>query len=190
MSNRSEVLRAGSAVIEQARIGAPAVGATTVSTGRGRPRTRGFDRPRFLPIITALVFIYLFAPILVVTWFSFNSKQSLNVFGTPSFKWYDTLIHDPLITGSLLASIEIALVTMVVSTVIGTLLAFGLVRARSRWSRPTDILMLLNLVSPEVVTGVALLLVFSEAGGFLSQFGIQFGLSPVTVVLGHITPGA
>jgi spermidine/putrescine transport system permease protein/putrescine transport system permease protein len=47
--------------------------------------------------------------------------------------------------------------------------------------------MLLNLVSPEVVTGVALLLVFSEAGGFLLQFGIQFGLSLTTVVLGHIT---
>ena len=78
-------------------------------------------------MITALVFVYLFAPILVVTWFSFNSKRSLNVFGTPSLKWYDELIHDPIITGSLFASIEIALITMVVSTVIGTLLAFGLV---------------------------------------------------------------
>jgi spermidine/putrescine transport system permease protein/putrescine transport system permease protein len=187
MSERPQVLPAGAAVIPRQRIGAPMADAPGVTTGRRRPRARGFDRPRFLPVITAVVFVYLFAPILVVTWFSFNSKQSLNVFGTPSLKWYDQLIHDPIITGSLFASIEIALVTMVVSTVIGTLLAFGLVRARSRASRPTDIMMLLNLVSPEVVTGVALLLVFSEVGGFLSQYGIQFGLSLTTVVLGHIT---
>src|ERR1700692_1889412 len=135
MSGGPQVLRAGSAVIDRERIATPTGKAPEAMMGRRRPRARGFDRPRFLPIITALVFVYLFSPI---------------------------------ITGSLFASIEIALVTMVVSTVIGTLLAFGLVRARSRLSRPTDILMLLNLVSPEVVTGVALLLVFSAAGGVLS----------------------
>jgi ABC-type spermidine/putrescine transport system permease subunit II len=181
------VLRAGSAVVHRGRIGTPASEASDIMSARRRPHPRAFDRPRFLPIFTALVFIYLFAPILVVTWFSFNSKQSLQVFGSLSLKWYGELVQDPLITGSLFASLEIALVTMVVATAIGTLLAFGLVRARSRANRPTDVLMLLNLVSPEIVTAIALLLVFSQAGAFLSQFGIQFGLSLVTVALGHIT---
>jgi spermidine/putrescine transport system permease protein len=187
VSERVPVLRADTAVIHRGRVGTPASQASEVMSGRRRPHPRAFDRPRFLPIFTALVFIYLFAPILVVTWFSFNSRRSLNVFGSPSLTWYDQFVHDPAITGSLFASIEVAFVTMLVSTLIGTLLAFGLVRARSRASRPTDVLMLLNLVSPEVVTGVALLLVFSEAGAYLSQFGIQFGLSLITVVLGHIT---
>ena len=129
--------------------------------GRRKPHPRSFDQPRFLTVFTALVFVYLFAPILVVTWFSFNSKRSLQIFGSPSLTWYDELIHDPAIQGSLFASIEIAFVTMVVSTLIGTLLAFGLVRARSRANRPTDVLMLLNLVSPEIMTAIALLLVFS-----------------------------
>ena len=53
---------------------------------------------------------------------------------------------------------------MLVATVMGTLLAFGLVRSRSRVNRPADVLMLLNLVSPEIVTAIALLLVFSEVG--------------------------
>jgi spermidine/putrescine transport system permease protein len=181
------VLRARSAVIHRGRVGTPAAEASDVLSRRRQPHPRSFDRPRFLPIFTALVFVYLFAPILVVTWFSFNSKQSLQVFGSPSLTWYNQLLHDLTIQSSLFASIEIAFVTMVVSTVIGTLLAFGLVRARSRASRPTDVIMLLNLVSPEIVTAIALLLVFSEAGGFLSQFGIQFGLSLVTVALGHIT---
>ena len=187
MRGRFAVGRAGSAVIHRGRIGTPAAEASEVIGGRRQPHRRAFDQPRFLTIFTALVFVYLFAPILVVTWFSFNSKRSLQVFGSPSLTWYDQLLHDPGIIGSLVASIEIAVVTMVVATVIGTLLAFGLVRARSRANRPTDVLMLLNLVSPEIVTAIALLLVFSQAGALLSQFGIQFGLSLVTVALGHIT---
>jgi spermidine/putrescine transport system permease protein len=178
MSERLPMLRAGSAVIHRGRFGTPAAEVSDVLSGRRRPHPKAFDRPRFLTIFTALVFIYLFAPILVVTWFSFNSKRSLQIFGSPSLTWYEQLVHDPTITGSLFASIEIALVTMVVSTVIGTLLAFGLVRARSRASRPTDILMLLNLVTPEIVAGIAFLLVFS-------QLGITFSIA--TVIIGHIT---
>jgi spermidine/putrescine transport system permease protein len=187
VKGRLAVGRAGSTIIHRGRIGTPAAEASEVMSGRRHPHRRAFDQPRFLAIFTALVFVYLFAPILVVTWFSFNSKRSLQVFGSPSLTWYGQLIHDPDIIGSLVASIEIALGTMVVATAIGTLLAFGLVRARSRANRPTDVLMLLNLVSPEIVTAIALLLIFSEAGGLLSQFGIQFGLSLATVMLGHIT---
>jgi spermidine/putrescine transport system permease protein/putrescine transport system permease protein len=178
MKGRFAVERAGSAVIHRGRMGTPAAEATDVLMGRRRPHPRGFDEPRFLALFTALVFVYLFAPILVVTWFSFNSKRSLQIFGSPSLTWYDQLMHDPTITGSLVASIEIALVTMVVATAIGTLLAFGLVRARSRANRPTDVLMLLNLVTPEVVTGIAFLLVFS-------QLAIPFSIG--TVIIGHIT---
>src|SRR6202011_4775529 len=71
-----------------------------------------------------------------------------------------------------------AFVTMLVSAAIGTLLAFGLVRARTRLARPTDVLMLLNLVSPEIVTAVAFLLLFSQLG---------LTLSLRTVIIGHIT---
>ena len=169
-------------------MGTPAsVASEVVRAGHRPPPRRGFDQPRFLAFFTALVFLYLFAPILVVTWFSFNSKRSLQVFGSPSLTWYSQFLNDPAIIGSLVASIEVAVVTMIVSTVIGTLLAFGLVRARSRLNRPTDVLMLLNLVSPEIVTAIALLLVFSQLGGVLSQYGVQFGLSLLTVALGHIT---
>jgi spermidine/putrescine transport system permease protein/putrescine transport system permease protein len=117
-------------------------------------------------------------PILVVFWYSFNSRKSTQIFGTFSLTWYQTLLNDPIMKGSLFASIQIALVTMVVSALLGTLLAFGLVRARSRLNRPTDVMMLLNLVSPEIVTAIALLLVFT-------QLGLTLDLK--TVMLGHIT---
>jgi ABC-type spermidine/putrescine transport system permease subunit II len=167
-----------SQLLHRGRVGTPASVASDVVAGRRPSSRRGFDRPRFLVVFTALVFVYLFAPIIVVTWFSFNSKRSLQVFGTPSLTWYRQLFKDPAIIGSLAASVEVALVTMVVATTIGTLLAFGLVRAQSRANRPTDVLMLLNLVTPEIVTGIALLLVFSQLG---------LTLSLTTVIIGHIT---
>ena len=176
MSEHPLIRRAETAVIERPAVGVPSRAA--VATRRQpRPR-RGFDRPRFLAVFTALVFVYLFMPILVVFWYSFNSRKSTQIFGTFSLTWYQTLLNDPVMKGSLFASIQIALVTMVVSALLGTLLAFGLVRARSRLNRPTDVMMLLNLVSPEIVTAIALLLVFT-------QLGLTLDLT--TVMLGHIT---
>jgi ABC-type spermidine/putrescine transport system permease subunit II len=157
------------------------------AVGKRPPRARPFDRPRFLRVFTALVYLYLFAPIFVVFLFSFNSKRSTQIFASFSLRWYDVLIHDQSMLGSLQASIEVALVTMTVATAIGTLLAFGIVRARSRVNRPTDVLMLLNLVSPEIVTAIALLLVFSELGTILTPLGFKIGLSLTTVAIGHIT---
>jgi ABC-type spermidine/putrescine transport system permease subunit II len=152
--------------------------APAVATGRHRRPRRGFDQPRFLAVFTALVFVYLFTPILVVLVFSFNSKRSTQIFGTLSLTWYQTLMSDQGMKDSVVASIEIAVGTMVVATALGTLFAFGLVRARSRFNRPADVTMLLNLVSPEIVTAIALLLVFTQLG---------MTLSVTTVVLGHIT---
>lgn len=175
MSEHPLIRRAETAVIDRPVVGAPV--RPDVATRRPR-RRRGFDRPRFLAVFTGLVFVYLFTPILVVFWYSFNSRKSTQIFGTFSLTWYQTLLNDPVMKGSLFASIQIALVTMVVSALLGTLLAFGLVRARSRLNRPTDVMMLLNLVSPEIVTAIALLLVFT-------QLGLTLDLT--TVMLGHIT---
>ena len=165
----------------------PRAGAPAVVEGKRPPRPKPFDRPRFLTVFTVLVYLYLFMPIFVVFLFSFNSKRSTQIFGSFSMRWYDVLIHDSSMLASLQGSIEVAFVTMIVGTALGTLLAFGLVRSRSRVNRPTDVLMLLNLVSPEIVTAIALLLVFSEVGSFLLQFGLKVGLSLTTVALGHIT---
>jgi spermidine/putrescine transport system permease protein len=175
----SESIKVSRAEAATLRRPAPGIAARpTTLTGRRPPKVRQFDQPRFLALFTALVFVYLFAPILVVFWYSFNSRRSTQIFGSFSLKWYQALLNDPVMKDSLFASIEIALITMVVAALLGTLLAFGLVRARSRLNRPSDVLMLLNLVSPEIVTAIALLLVFT-------QLGLTLSLN--TVILGHIT---
>jgi spermidine/putrescine transport system permease protein len=151
--------------------------ASTATRRRRRP-PRGFDRPRFLRVFTWLVYLFLFAPILVVILFSFNSIKSLQNFEGFSLQWYEEFLNDSTLRESLFVSLEIAAVTMVVATVIGTALAIGLVRARARWAPGANVLMLIPLVTPEIVAGISALLIFS-------QIGIQ--LSFWTIVLAHIT---
>ena len=139
---------------------------------------KDFDRPRFLRVFTALFFVFLFAPIALVVLFSFNSSKSLQNFDGFSFRWYEQFFGSESLRDSLAASVQIALVTMVVATVIGTLLAYGLVRSRTRWSGGLNVLMLVPLVTPEIVAGVSALLVFT-------QVGLQLSLT--TIILGHIT---
>ena len=137
-----------------------------------------FDRPRFLRVYTALFFVFMFLPILLVVVFSFNNQRSLQRFTGFSFEWYQRFFDNESLTGSLRASIEIATVTMLVGTFLGTLLAFGLVRARTRWVGGANILMLIPLVTPEIVAGVSALLLFTQLG---------LRLSLLTIMLAHIT---
>jgi spermidine/putrescine transport system permease protein/putrescine transport system permease protein len=151
-----------------------------MSAAEQLPRTahRGFDRPRFLWVLYGLVAAYLFIPIIVVIVFSFNASRSLSSFDGLSLRWYRTFFNDATVTQPLYASLKIAAITMVVATILGTLLAMGLTRARGREIGAANILMLAPLITPEIVTGVGLLLLFSH-------FNITLSLT--TVTLGHIT---
>ena len=142
------------------------------------PRERMPLRRIVLWVVTVLVLIYLFVPIIVVVVFSFNAGRSLGVFTGFSFRWYTALAHDDNVIASLKASLEVAIVTTVVGTLLGSMLAIGLGRMRSRLAGPANVLLLLPLVAPEIVTAIALLILFSETGQSLSL---------TTVMLGHIT---
>ncbi|TQS44884.1 ABC transporter permease [Cryptosporangium phraense] len=129
--------------------------------------------------VTALVGVFLLLPIAVVVLFSFNSKKSLNSFEQPSLHWYAALFDNSDLLASVRVSLEIAAVTSVVATVLGTIFAFGLARSRTRWSRPPQTVLIATLVTPEIATAVALFLVFTS--------GLHWNLSTTTVILGHIT---
>jgi spermidine/putrescine transport system permease protein len=139
---------------------------------------KDFDRPRFLTAFTVLVFVFLFAPIAIVALFSFNSTRSLQNFEGFSLDWYQRFFENESLRESLVASLEIAFVTMIVATALGTALAFGLVRARSRWAGSANVLMLIPLVTPEIVAAVSALILFT-------QIGMQLSLT--TIMIAHIT---
>jgi ABC-type spermidine/putrescine transport system permease subunit II len=137
-----------------------------------------YDRPRALVAVTTLVIAYLFVPIAVVVLFSFNRENSLSVFSGVSGRWYAALLHDGAVHASLVASLEIGLTTMLIAGTIGTLLAFGLQRSRLRAARVAEGTMMLNLVSPEIATAIAALLIFTQLG---------ITLSLLTVILANTT---
>lgn len=141
-------------------------------------RRKQFDRPRFLRVVVGVFLLWTFLPIATVVLFSFNASPSLQNFDGVSTRWYSEFFGDEQLRESLYTSLEIALVTMIVATVLGSLLAYGLVRARNRMSPVTNVVMLVPLVVPEIVAGVTALLLFT-------QLGMQ--LSVTTIIIAHIT---
>jgi spermidine/putrescine transport system permease protein/putrescine transport system permease protein len=133
---------------------------------------------RWLRLYLGLFFLFLFAPIVLVVVFSFNSQRSLQRMEGLSLEWYRAFFENESLRGSLVASLEIAFVTMLIGTVLGTLLAFGLVRSRTRFSNTANILMLVPLVTPEIVAGVSAFLLFTQ---------LSWQLSLLTITLAHIT---
>ena len=131
-----------------------------------------------LRLYTAAFYAFMFMPLVVVVLFSFNSIRSLQNFEGFSFQWYTAFWENESLRGSLIASLQIAVATMLVATVLGTLLGFGLVRARTRFSASANILMLIPLVTPEIVAGVSAFLLFTQIG---------LRLSLLTIIIAHIT---
>ena len=135
-------------------------------------------KPAFAVTVTVLFFAWLYLPILAVVLFSFNSVKSLATFQGFSTRWYSDFFHDSSLITSLSASLVIASVAAVGSLILGTMLALGLERIRSRSGRAIGAVTLLPLVTPEIVTGVAALLFFT---------GLGMKLSLITVTLAEIT---
>ncbi len=142
-------------------------------------RARRLERkPAVAVAVTAVFFAWLYLPILAVVLFSFNDRKSLAAFSGFSLRWYDDFFHNAALLDSLAASLGIASVAALGSLLLGTMLALGLERVRSRRGRVVGAVTLLPLVTPEIVTGVAALLVFT---------GVGMKLSLTTVILAEIT---
>ncbi len=107
-----------------------------------------------LGLFCLLVAVWLIAPTIVVVPMSFNEKKSL-AFPPSGFswQWYQNFFTNPEWSSSLVSSLNVAVVTAVFATVIGTLAAFGLDRMKSRASGVLRAL----LITPMVVPGVVLL---------------------------------
>jgi ABC-type spermidine/putrescine transport system permease subunit II len=135
-------------------------------------------RPFLAVTVTVLFFAWLYLPIVAVVVFSFNSVKSLATFEGFSTRWYSDFFHDSTLITSLSASLVIASAAAVGALILGTMLALGLERIRSRTGRAIGAVTLLPLVTPEIVTGVAALLFFT---------GLGMKLSLVTVTLAEIT---
>lgn len=145
-------------------------------------------KPKAAIAVTVVFFVLLYLPIAAVVVFSFNTEKSLTVFDGWSLRWYRAFLDDQELTGSLATSLEVSAVAMVGSVIVGTGLAFGLVRVRTRLGSAANVVMLIPLVTPEIVTGAASLMLFKGVGlqpGLTTLMIAQttFSISYVTVIL-------
>jgi spermidine/putrescine transport system permease protein len=132
-------------------------------------------------VVGILVLVYMFIPILVVIAMSFNTPPSRNVYEFGSFTWHNwaNLCEPYGLCESLLRSLEIGLLATLGATVLGTLMAFALVRHRFTGRAATNILVFLPMATPEIVMGSSLLALFIALG-----FGGQLGFW--TILIAHI----
>ena len=134
----------------------------------------------------ALVFLFLYAPLIFLIVFSFNSTRQDGVFTGFSFRWYAALLEDSRLIEGFYLSLRVALITGTLSVVLGSFAAFVLVRYR-RFRGRTLFYGLVNapLVMPEVIVGLALLLLMVAMQRTLGWPDRGF----ITIVLGHTLLG-
>lgn len=151
-------------------------------------RGRAMRKPWFAIGVTVAFFAIQYLPIAVVAVFSFNGQKSLTVLEGLSLRWYRAFLADDELIASLGLSLRVALVAMAGSVILGVALALGIVRSRGRLGSFAGVVLLIPLITPEIVTGVASLMLFKGVGvqpstGTLMIAQVTFSVSYVTVIL-------
>ena len=140
---------------------------------------------KFSKIYTALIMLFLFAPILILLVFSFNEGKSLSVFSGFSLNWYVELFKDAETLGAVRNTLVLALSASIVSTVMGTAAAVGINKLRNKYLRATmDTVTNIPMINPDIITGISLMLMFVFVGRL---FGAATSLSFATMLIAHIT---
>jgi putrescine transport system permease protein len=120
---------------------------------------RGMSAFNIVAVVLGLAFLYL--PIVVLVIYSFNASRLVGVWGGWSIRWYAELLSDQAMQDAAWVSLSIAFLSACAATVLGTLAAIALVRGgRFRGRLLFSGLVYAPLVMPEVITGLALLLLF------------------------------
>lgn len=156
---------------------------TRAAASPGAPRRRRWTT-FVLPTYTGLVMLYLATPIAVMIMFGFNDTKGKFNFAWQGFtlEWYRNLFAIPELTTALRNSLVIAVVSTVLATALGTMIALALARHRFRGKASLDLVMFMNIAAPEVVLGASLLALFVTA-----QIPRGFGTILVTHVMFNIS---
>jgi spermidine/putrescine transport system permease protein len=146
-----------------------------------------WGKPRFLAGIAWLYIIWSLAPVIIAVQISFNAGRSRSVFQGFSLQWYQAIFdatsenYDDTLLQALYQSLKLSIISMPIATIIGVGLAIGLARWRGRGAGGANTLMLFPLVTPELVMGTGLFLIF------VNLFDVFVKLGTTAQVLGLVT---
>jgi spermidine/putrescine transport system permease protein len=132
---------------------------------------------RWLIAVAAAVYLFLHLPILVLVVFSFNdSKFSVDWQGF-TLQWYHRMLERPDILHGLKVSLIVGVAATVISAVLGTLVALAVARHRFRGRRVFEGFLYVPIVTPEIVVGISLLMLFAL---------MKFPLGVTTITIAHV----
>ena len=157
----------------------PALASASPIPQRGRSLGVAVSRA-ILPIYTGVVVAYLFVPIVVMIAFGFNDPQGRFNFTWQGFTlehWQNLFNRYPALNESILNSLTVAVVSTLVATTFGTLIALALTRYDFRGRGPLNLLIFLPIATPEIVLGASLLALFVSAG---------VGRDLTTITIAHV----
>lgn len=129
-------------------------------------------------IIIGIVLVFLFLPIFVLILFSFNTSQLNITFEGFTLKWYGELFKNTTLLLALKNTLIVAIVSTAVSTVIGTISAYGLYKYDFPLKKLVNKLLYIPVVIPEIVLGISLLAIYTV-------FKLELGM--MTLILAHIS---
>ncbi len=133
---------------------------------------------RILGTLSISILVFLWTPVVMVMVFSFSTNKYGVAWDGFTLKWYAALFNNDAVKDALIRSLIIAGVTVVVSTLIGTMAAYGLYKLNFRGKQFLRTSILLPLVFPSVVTGAALLVFFTRL--------IHVPLGYPSIIIAHI----
>ena len=150
-------------------------------------------------VLMALVFLFLYAPIIILIVFSFNAGTSSSVWKGFSLKWYESLLSNRLIMNSVYTTLMVSLLSTIVAAIAGTFAAIGLYAMSRRRRAIVNSVNNIPMMNADIVTGVSMCLLFvaffSGWGSFASWFN-TLGLFRLpthltmgfgTLLIAHIT---
>lgn len=141
-------------------------------------------------IYIALCFALLYAPIMILIFFSFNSSGSTGVFEGFSLKWYESILSNELAKEALINSLIIAVTSSVVSTVIGTFAAIGISKLKNKFIK-SSVMTVTNIpmVNPEIVTAVSMAFLFMGTLAGLGFIKSDNAMDMISLLIAHTTFG-
>lgn len=143
--------------------------------------TSGSDVRRYpgFGLFSILFFVYLYLPISVVIFYSFNANRIVSNWGGFSLHWYTAALSNSALVSAVKTSLLIAVIATTISTIVALMAALVIVRGKDiRFRRISETIVNLPLLLPEIVVAVASLILFS-------QIGLVNGI--VKLVIAHTT---
>jgi spermidine/putrescine transport system permease protein len=152
------------------------ISTTAGAVRKSRSATRSIGLDRALRVHTALVYVFLYLPILVVVIYAFNESRLAQVWHGFSTKWFGEAFRDESLRRAFQLSAITALINAVVAISLGTAAALALRNVGKRTRTAFDAFMYMALIVPEIVIAIASLLFFVT---------INLPLGPIAIVITH-----